>query len=185
MKSEDFNNEEIWKDIPEFEGMYQVSNLGRVKRLQMTIIRGGQEQVFKERVLNGSLTADGYQRVSITINKVCKYRYVHILVAKAFLDNPENKPYVDHINTIRTDNRVENLRWATPTENNNNELSRQHMSNGSKKSVAMYTKDMKYIKTYSSPTDAEVDGFRRDSIYRCCRGERKTYKGYIWRYETD
>ena len=108
--------QEIWRDISGYEGLYQVSNLGNVKSLNF---RGtGKEMVV-------SLTNKaGYNLVSI---KGTSYR-VHRLVALAFIPNPENKPFIDHINGIRNDNRVENLRWVTNKENSNFPLAKKNKS---------------------------------------------------------
>lgn len=108
--------EELWKDIKDYEGLYQVSDLGRVKSL----LKG-------EKILKPGL-AKGYLRVVLYKDKKRKRFMVHRLVAEAFLPNPEHKPEVDHINTNRTDNRAENLRYCTRVENQNNPLSKQKMS---------------------------------------------------------
>ena len=108
---------EIWKDILGYEGLYQISNKGRVKSFQ-----GG-----KVKILKGCLTADGYPQVTLSKNGEQKRKIVGRLVAEMFIPNPDNKPYIDHINTIRDDNRVCNLRWVTHTENMNNELTLQHL----------------------------------------------------------
>ena len=102
--------DEIWVDIKGYEGLYQVSNKGRVKSLNYN-------KTGEERVLINQPDKTGYLHVVIK-GKIIN---VHRLVAEAFIPNPENKPCVDHINTIRGDNRVENLRWATTKENMNNE----------------------------------------------------------------
>ena len=106
--------EEIWKDIEGYENKYQVSNLGRVKSLNYNHTK-------KEQILKCCKTGAGY-----TLVNLCgKMFLVHRLVAKTFIPNPENKPCVDHINTIRDDNRVNNLRWVTHKENMvDNEITR-------------------------------------------------------------
>ena len=110
---------EIWKDIKEYEGLYQVSNMGRVKSLNYN--RSGKEKIMKQSF------DKGYLRVGLTKNRKIKTIKVHRLVAIAFIPNVENKPEVDHINTIKTDNRVENLRFVTGIENMNNELTKEKM----------------------------------------------------------
>ena len=111
---------EIWKPIKDYEGLYEVSNLGRVKSLNYK--RTGKEKILKNSECNGYLV------VSLVKNGKLKQFYVHKLVAEACILNPENKPCIDHINTIRNDNRIENLRWVTYKENMNNELTKEKLS---------------------------------------------------------
>lgn len=122
--------EEIWKDIEGYEEMYQVSNLGRVKGLERTIIRkDGKPLTIEEQILKPSLDSRGYYFVSLTKNKQPKNYRIHRLIAEAFIPNPDNKPEIDHINTVPTDNRIENLRWVTHKENMNNQTTISKMSN--------------------------------------------------------
>lgn len=108
---------EIWKDIDGYEGLYKVSNLGRVK----SFYKSSNGKILK-------LNKDNYGYIQTTLYKdnLVKTFKVHRLVAIAFIPNLENKPEVDHINTIRDDNRVENLRWTTSKENRNNDLTKKH-----------------------------------------------------------
>lgn len=110
--------EEVWKDIEGYEGLYQVSNLGRVKSLGNNKTR--KEKVLRCRVKGGYLFIDLHKNGELKTFKVSR------LVAQAFISNPENKPIVDHINTIRTDDRIFNLRWCTQKENMNNPLTKQN-----------------------------------------------------------
>lgn len=119
---------EIWKDIKGYEGLYQVSNKGRVKSLDRVVKNGIKYNHIKQHVMKTRINGRGYIAVMLCKNGVRKMIAVHRLVAEAFIQNPDNKPVVDHINTIRTDNRVENLRWCTIKENCNNELTRKKLS---------------------------------------------------------
>ena len=110
---------EEWKDIQGYEGLYKVSSCGRVKSLSRITTNG---RKTKERILKKSITSLGYCRTTLTKNNIKNTISTHRIVAQTFIPNPLNKPCVDHINTIKTDNRVENLRWVTHKENTNNPL---------------------------------------------------------------
>lgn len=118
---ESLPNEE-WRDIVGYEGLYQISNLGRIKRLVSPKCK-------KERLL--AITKDlkyGYCRVLLSKENKARRFLIHRLLAEHFIPNPENKPCIDHINGVRDDNRIENLRWCTHLENNNFPLARENNS---------------------------------------------------------
>jgi len=99
--------QEIFKDIKGYESLYQISNLGRIKSLKFN----------KEKILIPNKKRKGYLSI-LLYNKGLKGYYIHRLVAKAFISNPENKPCINHKNGIKSDNRIENLEWVTYSENN-------------------------------------------------------------------
>jgi hypothetical protein len=102
--------EEIWKDIAGFEGLYQVSNLGNVKRLFS-------KRVLKERLIGRNIDRYGYVKRVLSKDGKMYFFTEHRLVAMSFINNPNNKATVNHKNGIKTDNRVENLEWCTNEEN--------------------------------------------------------------------
>ncbi len=115
---------EEWREANIFPGRYLVSNFGRIRQVVRYDSSGRKaggriiKQVKRDK--------DGYHIVQLQYKGVIKWPKVHRLVAQAFIENPENKPYVDHINTNKVDNRAENLRWVTAKENSNNPLSIEH-----------------------------------------------------------
>lgn len=261
--------QEIWKPVVGFEGCVEVSNLGRIRTMERLVTYSdGRVFSYKSRILKPRLNK-GYLYINIARGGKGNMFKVHRIVAQAFIPNPENKPCVDHINTIRTDNRVENLRWVTHSENMRNELTRRKASemmrswltdkmlqrkkeigksirkvyqfdlNGSLiaefsslsdaaravgvdlssisqccnhkrgynhaggylwsysgstapyvnpmlshyHSIAMYDLQGNLIRKFKNVIEAsEMMGVKKKGIQKCCRGDAKTYLGYIWRY---
>lgn len=104
-------NNEVWKDVPDFEGHYQISNFGRVRSILTS------QGTYRERLRKTYLDRNGYENVDLwKLNKQYK-QLVHRLVAKAFIPNPENKPTVNHIDGIKHNNVLSNLEWVTQSEN--------------------------------------------------------------------
>lgn len=162
---------EIWKDIKGYEGLYQVSNFGNVKSLSNNFSR--KEKILKLNNIKGYLFVDLYK------NGKVKHYKVHRLVAEHFIPNPDNKPCIDHINTNKTDNRVENLRWTTHKENSNNPLTIDKRS----KPIIQFSKDGEFIKKWNSALDVQRElGIKQGNISNCCKGKRNIAGGYIWRY---
>lgn len=108
---------EQWKDIKGYEGLYKISNHGRVKSLRRIIKGKGNGSVKNDRIKKANPNKRGYIRVNLCKRNKRLQHSVHRLVALAFIPNPENKPGVNHISGIKTDNRSVNLEWCTPSEN--------------------------------------------------------------------
>lgn len=115
---------EEWKDIIGYEGIYKISNTGKIKSLSREFVRSNNRNfITKEKILINGLNSRGY--VSITLynkDKVKKKLLVHRLVAEAFIENKENNPVINHINGIKTNNNASNLEWCTQGYNLNHAL---------------------------------------------------------------
>ena len=169
---------EVWKDIKDYEGFYQVSSLGRVKRLAYRRKDSlGRKQFYCEKVLKGSYDKDGYLSVSIR-GKTCR---IHRLVCEAFHPNPEHKPQVNHLNNHRDDNRASNLEWVTNSENQlyaYREMGREHCSHHRKEVVCIETGE----RYPCARIAAETINVRRVSIQNAIAGRAQTCAGFHWRY---
>lgn len=177
--------DEIWKPILNYEGLYEISNLGRVKSLPKSwiagegVLRSHNGKILKQSYSNINRT--GYLQVVLYKDSVkVKYK-VHRLVALSFLGNPpQEDSQVDHINGIKTDNKVSNLRWVSRYENT---MCNPNTPTTPEKSIAQYSLDNTLIKVYKSISEAvRFTGIDQASITRCCQGKFKHAKNYIWRY---
>ena len=189
---------EIWKDIKGYEGLYQISSFGNVKSLDRYIInKNGDKQYFPGKYLTQGIS-DNYLKVILSKNNKQRTFRVHILVARAFIPNPENKPEVNHIDGNKKNNKVNNLEWNTRSENElhayKNGLAKP--SNKQKQAVAKYAKENyskkvvqyslngEFIKEWNSMHDVWRElGIRPSYICRCCKGLRNQTCGYIWKYK--
>lgn len=181
---------EVWKDIPGYDGIYQVSNLGKIKICEHIIYT--KENVLikvKERIMKTYITR-GYEQVILQKKGKTKHYQVHRLIAEAFIPNPHNKPQVNHINGIKTDNRIENLEWCTQRENqlhaykNGLQKPQKGIENILSKSVLKIDFLGNVIKEYGSTMEAEREtGLNHSNISRCCRGIYKQVGGYTWMFK--
>ena len=180
---------EIWKDIPEFEG-YQISNLGRVKSLsRFKKGKNGSLVPVKERILKPRINQYGYYQVALFKNSIGKWYQMHRLVWEAFNGKIPEGLQVNHINEIKSDNRLSNLNLMTPKENCNwgsrNERRAKKQINGKKsKPVLQFDLNDNFIKEYPSTKQVERElGFDCGHICDCCNGKLKTAYNYKWKYK--
>ena len=174
--------QEEWRPVVGYEGRYEVSNLGRVRSLPRTMDarRRGKPNGYhmKGRVLKQTVDSRGYYSVSLGKGK---RGVVHRLVLTAFVPNPENKPCCDHIDANRKNNRIDNLRWATYSENN----SHPH-------AVALHSNPVLQIDKVTGEVIARYPSTQKAGVAvgslhigSCCLGKRKTAGGYKWKYENE
>lgn len=175
---------EIWKSVVGYEGLYEVSNMGRVKSLPRPRCQG--------RILKPHINK-GYEYVHLCKNGKPYYAKIHRIVADAFLDAVPNKIHVNHIDGNKLNNSVENLEWCTSSENlkhaRENGLNITTALNNpyTSKAIEMISSDG-IIKTFPSFMEAERQtGIKRQSIYLCCMNKKghHTAGGYAWRYAKD
>ena len=182
---ENLSIKETWKDIKGYEGLYQVSNIGRVKSLERTSIdKRGHKHHTKERILKTRTDKAGYLRVNLydSCGKMKRF-LVHRLVCEAFHENPKSKTEVNHINEDKSDNRACNLEWVTRKENCNHGTRNARTAKAQSKSVGQYTRDGKLIKVWQSTNEVERQlGFNHSALSRAARGKQKTAYGYWWKY---
>lgn len=172
---ENFEYEE-WKDIPEFEG-YQVSNLGRIKSLERINVLGRR---VKEKILKPLISRNGYYLIGLYKNSIQKFYYVHRLVWIAFNGQIPEGYEINHLNEVKSNNRLENLNLVTHKENINFGTRTEKCS----KSVLQFTLEDILIKEYPSINQvARETGFSQGNICACCNGKRKTAYNFKWKYK--
>ncbi len=178
---ENFIKEE-WKNVKDYRGFYQVSDLGNVKSFV-----NGEKMVPKYNV------SKGYHEVILCdpYTKKRKRYMVHRLVAETFIPNPNNKPCVNHIDGNKKNNCVNNLEWCTYGENNIHAIKtglNKYQQKYFGKPVTQYTKDLKFVAEFDSIARAsKITNINASQISACCRKEkrRKTAGGYVWRFYGD
>lgn len=176
---------EIWKDIPDYEGFYQASNQGRLKSLDRIVI-GNRKRYGKINKLENN--HKGYLRANLNKNGERERIFIHRIVAMLFIENPENKPFINHIDENPSNNHYKNLEWCTAKENANHGTSTARQSAKLKniggsikaKKVYQYDKNLNLVKIFPSAMEAHRQGFTQANISKVCNGERPHHKGFIW-----
>jgi hypothetical protein len=174
--------QEVWKDIAGYEGLYQVSNKGRVRSLERYVKRYGKNFIIKERILSQTDNGHGYMLVCLVpLNGKAhrKNNYVHRLVAQSFIPNPNSYPEVNHIDEDKQNNNVNNLEWCSRKYNLEYGTRIEKIK---KKVVGVSLKDKSVV-----VLDGVVDGKRygigsSQALSNCIHGHSKSSGGYVWRH---
>lgn len=170
---------EIWKPVVGYEGLYEVSNLGRIKSLLRNNLR----------ILKGSFDKDGYLSVILCKNRSHKRVKVHRVVADAFIPNPNGYPMINHKDEVKSNNNLDNLEWCTAKYNSNYGTHKEQIRNyamyhGKKlRKVKQYDLDGNFIQEFISSRMAErFTGIKHQNIIEVCRKGQHTAGGYRWTY---
>ena len=167
---------EIWKDIQGYEGLYQVSNLGNVKNKIQPYLK--QEKIYKK-----FSNSNGYLFVGLRKDKKRKFKYIHRLVAEAFIPNPNNLPQINHKDENKQNNCVNNLEWCTNKYNQNYGTKNQRIPEKNKLSHGIPVYCVELDRVFRSAKEAaEFVGRSGTNITVVCRGKERTCAGYHWRY---
>lgn len=158
---------EEWKDIKGFP-LYKISNLGRVMSCKFN----------KEKIISYRILPSGYCQVPLSHNGKVSYRYVHRLVAEAFLSNEFNLPEVNHLDENKSNNNLDNLEWISVKGNRNYGTRVARMS----KQVKALNSKGDTIYNFKSIAEAHREGFNQGGVVSCCKGRIPRYKGLIWKY---
>ena len=191
---------EIWKEIRGYDGLYQISNWGRVKSLERI---DNNNHPIKEKILTPQKNKYGYYKIILSKNGKQKSFQIHRLVYETFVGEIPDGMQCNHINEIKTDNRLENLNLMTSKENSNwgtrnerigetkkgmklSEETKNKMKNHPNKSKIILQIDLNGNIIADFPSLCEVErqfGYERASVSRCCLGKQKTSYGYKWQYK--
>lgn len=166
---------EVWKDVPGYEGLYEVSDYGNVRTLDVRCYHKNKKQTKNK---------DGHMRVWLSKNSKKKWSFVHRLVAKAFINNPKDKPVVNHLDGVPYNNHVSNLEWATRSENDLHAFRiglRKPSCGGTSKPVVRV--DIHgYEEVYKSITEAaKCNGFNSTGQLSHYIYNNRPYKDYTWK----
>ena len=179
---------EVWRDVKSFEGLYEVSNKGNVRSVDRINHIGRR---YSGRTLRPGYSANGYLQVQLCENGIRKNKYIHRLVAEAFIPNPNNFPEVNHMDEVKDNNDVRNLEWCTSEYNNNYGTRIERIS----KKVRAINVETGEVVVFNSTEEAGRKGYAQSGVAAACKGVYKdsrtgkliggdghTYRGYRWSY---
>ena len=175
---------EIWKSIEGYEGIYEISSLGRVKSLSREkIMPNGTICFTKEKILKQNRNINGYISISLYKNNKCHAFRIHRLVAKAFIENPNKFSEVNHKDENKENNKYINLEWCDKTYNNNYGTKKQRQIDTRSKTIYQYDINGYLIREWNNISEASNKGYSRECIYKCAIGSNIIHKDSFWSYE--
>ena len=177
---------EIWKDVIGYEGLYQVSNLGRVKSLAKIAKNKYGEFMLKDRIMKTHIKLDGYRSVTFVKNGKVKLHSVHRLVAKAFVPNPNNYHEVNHIDEDKTNSRFDNLEWCNRLYNVNYGTGIERRIESRRKNnlkILQLDETGTIIKEWNDLNEIIDNGYSKTGVWKCCKGYQEIHRGYRWKYK--
>jgi hypothetical protein len=175
--------EEVWKEIKNFEGYYEISNLGNIRSLTRINTNG---RCLKGRLRKPYKGWDGHLRIRLSKGNKLTDCLVHRLVALAFIPNPNNLPQINHKDENPQNNCVDNLEWCTLLYNLKYGTREKRSAESRCIPIIQYTKGGEFIERFSSIQLAEQKtGINHTHISDCAKHKRKTCGGYVWQYENE
>lgn len=174
---------EQWRDIEGYEGLYQVSNEGRVRSLDKIVSsKCGSKSLRKGKIMKPHIADNGYLRVILQNNGVIKNYPLHYLVIKTFIGEKPEGMQINHKDENKLNNSVENLEYCTPKYNCNYGNRNRVLSYKNSRAVAAFDKNGEMVCKFKSALEAENLGYNSGHISSCCNGKRKTHKNLIWKF---
>lgn len=174
--------EEIWKEIKGFEGLYQISNLGRIKGLPRLVVRNGKgSYVLKERILKHSLDKDGYHKIGLTKDGNCKQFFVHRLVYAAFVGDIPEGFEINHRDECKDNNTISNLDLMSHSENCNWGSRNERSGRKHRKKIIM-DEDIEFCSLHEA---AKYLGCSVGNIPICCKNPTHTIYGHHFKYKEE
>ena len=169
-----------WRDIKGYEGLYQISNFGEVISLWF---RNGTSKRKRNLILKTASDKDGYQHVTLCKNNIKKSCRVHQLVAREFIENPNNLPLINHKDENKKNNKSDNLEWCDVKYNTNYNNATKRRGLSQRIPIVQLSLDMEPIRIWSERVEVEEElAISGSHITNCCLGKNKTAYGYKWRY---
>jgi hypothetical protein len=179
---------EVWRPVKDYEGLYEVSNFGRVRSCGRMILKSnGVVQNRKSKIRKQVPTRTGYLQVNLSKNNIQKMVTFHKLVAQAFLPNPKGYSEINHKNEDKSDNRARNLEWCSRVYNNSygtiiSRIVAKNKNGALSKPIFQVTFSGKIVNFWPLAKEAGRYGFDFSKVAMCARGERSQHKGFQWMY---